>query len=388
MDNPMSRNNIILSLVVIIIIGLIIYYVYDYIRKVIYNAHNEPILIKTFTNAKTPLTFSSKDLLPAHNAYDGTYMIWLNVNDTNWNSTQKKHIFSKGTDLSVVMGAKYNNIEVDVRKEDGSMISIKIENFPLQRWFHLAVVNTKQSSEIYIDGELYTSKVINGSIKSHSNSDLSITQNGGFGGFISHLRYYNRVVLPKGIKKIYSGGPKPFNILDLSKLVKRYTPKLNLDIKVGDWSSADFIKNSYNELKNEWVNPLLDTANTALTEVDNAVNSVAGDAQTTTGDQGADVTWGYGPGKTPTCFQKCDATKAASPIFVKNITAFMSAPAAEKRAAAEKMIESAPAFCNAVKSCPGACADVIATGTPVGNSGEASIKEDSVKMCQTMGIII
>ena len=90
-----TRNNIIASIITIIIIALIIYYVYDYIRKLIHNAHNEPILIKKIKNAKAPITFSAKDILPAHNAYDGTYMIWLNVNDTNWNSGNKKHIFNK-----------------------------------------------------------------------------------------------------------------------------------------------------------------------------------------------------------------------------------------------------------------------------------------------------
>ena len=379
-----TKNNVIFSLVIIIITGLIIYYIYDYIRKLIHNAHNEPILIKGFKNAKAPLTFASKDLLPAHNAYDGTYMIWLNVNDTNWNSDKSKHIFNKGNDVSVTMSAKYNNIEVIVKQEDGDIISIKIQNIPLQRWFHLVVANTKQSCDIYIDGELYTSRVINGSIKSHSNSDLSITQNGGFGGLISHLRYYNRVVLPKEIKKIYSNGPNPYTILDLSKLVKKLTPKLTGDLKIGDWSAKDFITGQYNDIKNDIVTPLVDGTANALGDVDNAVDNIAGDAQTTTGEQGIDVTWGYGPGKTPTCFQKCDGAAAPLAKLTQHVTDIM----AGKPPTRDKFKADAIEACNVLKSCPGACADVTEAGTPVGNSGEASIKEDVVKMCQTMGIII
>ena len=275
-----TRNNLISAVVIILIIGLIIYYIYNSIRKMIYNAHNEPILIKTIKNAKAAVTFSSKDLLPAHNSYDGTYMVWVNVNDTNWNNTRKKHIFNKGTDINVVMEHKHNNIQVDVRKEDGDMITIKVENFPLERWFHLVIVNTQQSSEIYIDGELYTSKVINGSIKSHSNSDLSITKHGGFGGFVSQFRYYNRVVLPKEIKKIYSKGPRPFNILDLSKLVKSYVPKINLDVKVGDWSAKDFIVGELSSLKKDFINPALDKTNNILGSIDQTItNAVDGTQQ-------------------------------------------------------------------------------------------------------------
>ena len=371
-----TRNNIIASIITIIIIALIIYYVYDYIRKLIHNAHNEPILIKKIKNAKAPITFSAKDILPAHNAYDGTYMIWLNVNDTNWNSGNKKHIFNKGTEVSVVMEERQNNIHVDIRKEDGDMISIKIENFPLQRWFHLVIANTKQSSDIYIDGELYISKVINGSIKSHSNSDLSVTKNGGFGGFISHLRYYNRPVLPREVKKIYSKGPKPFNILDLSKLIKKHVPKLDLDIKVGDWSAKDFIKDEWNAAKKDFIDPLLDETDNVLGSVDNAVDNVTGDPTSTE----SSITWGYGPDKTPTCFQKCSGAAPSLVKFTQNMKGMLNG----KPPPRDKFKADTTELCNALKSCPGACADVTETGTPVGNSGDKSIADDYNKICQTI----
>ena len=53
-----TRNNLISAVVIILIIGLIIYYIYNSIRKMIYNAHNEPILIKTIKNAKMGLNLS------------------------------------------------------------------------------------------------------------------------------------------------------------------------------------------------------------------------------------------------------------------------------------------------------------------------------------------
>lgn len=265
-----TRNNVITSAITILIIGLIIYHLYHYIRKKIHQAYTEPILIKKVKNAKAPITFAAKDLVPSHNAYDGSYMIWLHVNDQNWNLGNKKHILSKGTELEVAMEERNNNIYVFLKKEDGDYITIKIENFPLQRWFHFAIVNTKQSSDIYIDGELYKSTVINGSIKSHAESDLSITKSGGFGGFISHLRYFNKALTPEEIKKIYSKGPNPIDILDIKNLIKRYTPSVNVDIKLGDLSLRETIKDEINTAKKDFVDPVVDNTVGALDVIDKA----------------------------------------------------------------------------------------------------------------------
>ena len=366
-----TRNNILMSVIVMVIIGLIIYYIYDYIRKLIHDAHNEPILIKDVKNAKAAITFSAKDIMPAHNAFDGTYMIWLNVNDTNWNSGSKKHIFNKGTDISVIMEESQNNIQVDVRKEDGDMITIKIENFPLHRWFHLVIVNTKHSSEIYIDGELYTSKVINGSIKSHANSDLSVTKGGGFGGFVSQFRYYNRSVLHTEIKKTYSKGPQPFTILDLSKLVKRYVPKL--DITVGGESAWDYLKGSWAEIKKDVIDPVANT-------LDGAANKMAGGEAE---GVGAPIIWGYGPNSIPTCYQSCEgageAMTAAMTVF-EEIQATEEVmknggdppPIDEMRQTIDDLFTKAQSACSVIGDCPSACSNVNMEGgesTPAASLG-------------------
>ena len=374
-----TRNNVILSLVILIITGIVIYYVYDYIRKLIHKAHNEPILIKDYRNAKAPIGFSSKDLLPSHNAYDATYMIWLNVNDTNWHSNGSKHILNKGGDVTVTMSAKYNNIEVFVKKDDGDILAIKIENFPLQRWFHLVIVNTKQSCEIYVDGELYTSRVINGSIKSHSNSDLGITQNGGFGGFISHLRYYNRVVLPQEIKLIYSKGPKPFTILDLSKLVKKLTPKFN--IIIGDYNLVDGLM----AFKKDYLNPLADGITETVGIIDNAVNTAAGDLPSVSSSSNEPIDWGYDKVKKqiPTCLKECNGIIPLISELKQLQKISETGTHKEKKTLEDRGMMLGKSMCEKVTNCPSACNDVDAEGAPL-VTGVSSARDQYLGICAMM----
>jgi len=252
-----STSNVFKTITILIIFSVIIYYIYKYIKDTIRSVNEEPILIKKIKNAKAALTFQGKDIMHSPNAYDSTYMVWLNVNDTNWKNGSNKHVFNKGYEIQVTMAPKKNNLDIIVKKEDGGIINFLVENFPLERWFHLGVVNTMQSAEVYIDGELYQSKVINGNIHSQVESDLSVTRNGGFGGFISSFRYFNRSLRSLEIKRIYSKGPEPFQLIDLSDFIKKYTPKMDLDIKVGDWSAREFVSKEIDEIKKDYINPLL-----------------------------------------------------------------------------------------------------------------------------------
>jgi len=257
--------------IIILVLCVIMYYIYSFIVDSIKSVNNEPILIKKITNAKTPTTFEGKDILQSPGGYDSTYMIWLNVNDTNWNNGSIKHVMSKGNEIQITMGKTINKIHIGVLKESGDIVSLVIDNFPLERWFHIAVVSDRQSLEVYVDGELYKSVAINGSIKSQVESDLSVTLNGGFGGYISSFRYFNSVLNSTRIKYIYSKGPTPIRWIDISDLIKKYKPKLLLDIKVNDWSMCSAIETEGDELKKE-LEPIGEIVDTVLNTVDSATS--------------------------------------------------------------------------------------------------------------------
>ena len=254
--------------IIILVSCIIVYYIYSFITDTIKSVNNEPILIKKIKNAKAPTTFDGKDITPSTSGFDSTYMIWLNVNDTNWNNGSIKHVMSKGTELQITMGKTINKLHIAAQKESGDIVSMVVDNFPLERWFHITVVLNHQSVEVYVDGELYKSVAVNGSLKPQIESDLSVTLNGGFGGYISSFRYFNSVLKSTRIKRIYSKGPSPIQWIDISRLIKKYNPKL-LDIKINGWSVSQAIKDEWGNLKEE-LEPLGEILDTVLDPLDNA----------------------------------------------------------------------------------------------------------------------
>ena len=110
-------------------------------------------------------------------------------------------------------------------------ISNNIENFPLNRWFHLAVVGHERSCDVFIDGKLYKSAVLSNFAK-HNNGDLFVTQDGGFGGMVTQLRYYNKPMSLKMIKFLYDLGPDPPQLPDLKALFSSMKPKFNVKLNI------------------------------------------------------------------------------------------------------------------------------------------------------------
>ena len=101
---------------------------------------------------------------------------------------------------------------------------IKIDNIPLNRWFYLTIVIKDLYVNVYIDSYLVKSFGFKGLLV-YNNGDLFATQNGGFGGYISQLRYYNRELSMKEIKETYLKGPSGFIF---PRLNRRVYP-LNID---------------------------------------------------------------------------------------------------------------------------------------------------------------
>ena len=85
-------------------------------------------------------------------------------------------------------------IKVANTKEiDDSSFSTHIKNLPLNRWFHVAISAENNTAAVYVDGRLISSSTFANPIV-QNNGDLFVTNNGGFGGFLTQLRYYNKVI--------------------------------------------------------------------------------------------------------------------------------------------------------------------------------------------------
>lgn len=100
---------------------------------------------------------------------------------------------------------------------DTSEQSFTIENVPLSRWFNLIITVNEHSINFYIDSIYYGSLTFSNELSTPS-GDIYSTMNGGFGGMISQLRYFNYTLSSKEIELIYYKGPdgRLFPSLDMS----------------------------------------------------------------------------------------------------------------------------------------------------------------------------
>lgn len=158
----------------------------------------------------------------------------------NMGNDRSHHKLMKNFDNPVldVFDSKNNNILAYTVKKTNTMESlnpsrnsrivddksIRIENFPLNRWFHLVIVIKDLYVNVYLDSYLVKSFGFKGLI-TYNNGDLFVTQNGGFGGLITQLRYHNRELLIDEIKEKYYVGPQAF----LFPALNRSLYSLNID---------------------------------------------------------------------------------------------------------------------------------------------------------------
>ena len=77
---------------------------------------------------------------------------------------------------------------------------------PLQKWVNVIVSIYNQIIDIYIDGQLASSCVLN-AFPDISTADMLITPDGGFSGKISRVMFMNTAMTVQQAQKIYSNGP-------------------------------------------------------------------------------------------------------------------------------------------------------------------------------------
>ena len=82
-----------------------------------------------------------------------------------------------------------------------------IDNVPLQKWVNLIVSLNGRSLDVYLDGKLVRTCLLEGVAASNKNSDLKITPNGGFDGFTSRIKYVPDRINPQQAYELYKKGP-------------------------------------------------------------------------------------------------------------------------------------------------------------------------------------
>ena len=221
-------------LALVIICFMVILKVGVYLLNLYYQPDQEPYLIKNMKDARTmeviPQNPKNKNAIPimrSRNEDEGvefTYSIWIYIESLRYNEGQYKHIFHKGNDnIDFVneeqLGLNYPNngpgLYIHPTKNTLVVImntfkvineKIEINNIPLNKWLNVIIRVENRNLDVYINGNIKARHVLS-SVPKQNYGDVYVNMNGGFQGYVSKFRYFNRGLNVREISKINKNGP-------------------------------------------------------------------------------------------------------------------------------------------------------------------------------------
>lgn len=126
-----------------------------------------------------------------------SYTFWMYINDWSYRHGQWKHVMHKGNDKAWPLRApgiwihpKENTLRVYMNTFNKIDEFIDIPNIPLNKWVNISVCVRQRNMDIYINGSLALNKLLT-TLPRQNYGDLYINSFGGFGGYLSNIRYYD-----------------------------------------------------------------------------------------------------------------------------------------------------------------------------------------------------
>jgi len=243
-----QNNSSLLSTVAFLVVILIILYVvYTYLYPADDPSYTQ--FLNEEMDARKPMPIKGK--VPAiFTGGDFTLSMWIYVDDWNYRVSTSKFLFAI-SDASVqqsaivgVLTPLQNGLQVrastvsgsgsspgaaatpDITKETNlrnlmnqqtSMqmfsttvtdVPCDIKEVPLQKWVNLTIVSSGRVLDIYMDGKLTRSCVLDNVLKVPTGElKMRLGENGGFGGRYSAVQMWNQQLTPDVIYGIYQMGP-------------------------------------------------------------------------------------------------------------------------------------------------------------------------------------
>jgi len=205
----MNVGKIIAAIVGVVLVYFIFTWFFsDSTRTVLTRLHNATIS-QTIMAEQLPVNASSHF----------TFSICFYVDDWNYNFGKNKEIFTRLDENkqpcpSVVFDKYENNLNITLatyKKGDGAtsneatMENLMLENVPLQRWTSLILTVNGRAVDVYMDGKLVKTKVLQ-NVPKATRSNIYLTPGGGFSGSTANFLYINRSLNPREVYDIYKEG--------------------------------------------------------------------------------------------------------------------------------------------------------------------------------------
>jgi hypothetical protein len=159
--------------------------------------------ISAVNNAPGLYLGNGGDNNPAKNPRNTLRIIMDTVGSkTSAGSTGNKATPSSGLFSGTTPGP--SNSEQDFMNQNKAIVDVP--NVPLKKWFHVAVRLENSVLDIYINGTIDQRQRLT-NVPKQNYYDVNVSQNGGFTGNLSDLRYFNSALNVFQINTIVSNGP-------------------------------------------------------------------------------------------------------------------------------------------------------------------------------------
>lgn len=235
-----SFYKILFAVFLIVVIGYLIYWGITSRGKATLSSRLNPVIISEPINAFDSTASEYGITLPVSNqGLEFTYSFWMYIADWSFNYGRKKYIFIKGNigegdgperwAPAIWLGEKLNTLHtsMSVFPSPGNPFqnpapspqyeSCMVRDIPLQKWVHVSYVLNNRNVDIYIDGKLEKSCMLD-AVPDINNRPLHITPrmpempgepktDSGFYGQLSSFQYFTRALQPNEISDIYFRGP-------------------------------------------------------------------------------------------------------------------------------------------------------------------------------------
>ena len=225
----MNVRNVIITIIAILAVYVLYSYFFGGIRssaKLIHmhNARQSDVI--------------SPSRLPTNTSTDYTYSVWFFISDWNYRLGEPKVIFGR-TDKkndpspSVFLAPSMNNIHISMavypssQTETGQIHTCVLENVPLQKWTNLTISLEGRAMDVYLDGKLVRTCMMPGVPKSDPASNVLVTPDGGFNGYVAALKYIGRAINPTEAYDIYKDGyGSGYGVGSLGAIFNKYRIKM------------------------------------------------------------------------------------------------------------------------------------------------------------------
>ena len=220
--NTLTRD-IIIAVVILVIVGLVVYFGTRFLKKLLLGKSDSPWIIQESKNAKNSLVISqdpknenSITLYRSDNSESGaefTYSFWFVIENMEYRYGDWKHMFHKGNKTAdpnkapgVFISPKTNTIRIFMNTLQNINEYVDIEDIPIKKWVHMAIVLRGKYLDVYVNGYLRKRHELSG-VPKQNFGDLWLNLFGGFEGYMCRLRYYRRALQFNEVESIVRKGP-------------------------------------------------------------------------------------------------------------------------------------------------------------------------------------